>query len=235
MSTVTLNAQTNTLYKIPSRGITSTLSATIWENSLITGNGTMGALVMGQPYKETIILSHAKLYIPLNKPKQLINQASRLTEIQTLLLEGRYEEAAKIPAQLREVEGFNIGIDPYIPAFDILIEQPILPIKNYLRLVNYETGEANVNWEDSTGTYKRTVFVSRPDSVIKLSIKGNGKINCSIRFDQRPIEAKQAEFVSRVLRICRPTQVANGLLIEVNSKINILEAWKVTKVLEKLY
>ncbi len=197
MSISTLNAQTNTLFKIPTRGITSSLPATIWENSLITGNGTMGALVMGQPYKETVILSHAKLYIPLNKPKRLINQASRLTEIQTLLLEGRYMEAAKIPAQLRDVEGFNIGIDPYIPAFDIRIEQPILPIKNYLRTVNYETGEANVNWEDSNGTFKRTVFVSRPDSVIVLSIKGTGKINCSIRFDHRPIEAKQAEFVSR--------------------------------------
>ena len=193
----TLHAQTDSIFKAPSRGFTSALPAEIWENSLITGNGTMGALVMGHPYNETVILSHAKLYIPLNEPKQLINQASRLPEIQALLLEGKYQEAAKIPTQQREIEGFNIGRDPFIPAFDIKIEQPKLSLKNYLRAVNYETGEASVNWTDTTGTYKRTVFVSRPDSVIVISIKGSGKINCTIRFSQRPIDAKQIQFVKQ--------------------------------------
>ena len=196
LSSLTTFAQTTSGFTKPARGITSWLPATSWEHALITGNGTMGALVIGQPHDETVILSHAKLFIPLNEPKPPINQASRLAEIQALLLEGKYAEAAKVPVDQRNIEGFNIGRDPFIPAFDIKIEQQPSNVKNYQRSVNFETGEAIVNWTDDNGTFKRTVFVSRPDSVIVISIKGTGKINCRLNFSQRPIEWNQTKFVN---------------------------------------
>jgi alpha-L-fucosidase 2 len=118
-----VHAQTTPAFQTPTRGFVSLEPAPHWSHALLTGNGTMGALVMGQPHEETLIFSQADLYIPLNEPKPPINQASRLTEIRKLLLEGNGEAAAKIPVDQRNKEGFNIGRDPFIPAFDMKLSQ----------------------------------------------------------------------------------------------------------------
>jgi hypothetical protein len=189
------DAQTAPAFQTPSRGFVSLEPAPNWSHALLTGNGTMGALVIGQPHDETLIFSQAELYIPLNEPKPPINQASRLTEIRKLLLEGKAEAAANIPMEQRKKEGFDIGRDPFIPAFDMHISQETAKLNRYQRSVNFETGEATVTWTDDKGTFERRVFVSRPDSIIVVSIKGSAKINTSLDFAQRPFEANQAEFV----------------------------------------
>jgi alpha-L-fucosidase 2 len=191
-----IKAQDNANSAVPKRGFVSWLPAQSWEHALISGNGTMGALVMGQPHDETIIFSQTDLYIPINEPKTPINQASRLNEIRKLLLEGKGEAAAAIPIEQRKKEGFNIGRDPFIPAFDLRITQEPANIKRYQRSVNFETGEASVSWTDDLGSFNRKLFVSRADSVIVLSIKGNAKINALLEFDKRPVEWNQWEFVN---------------------------------------
>lgn len=37
--------------KVPERGFYSTRAASKWEESLVTGNGTMGIMVEGNPYR----------------------------------------------------------------------------------------------------------------------------------------------------------------------------------------
>ncbi len=178
-------------FKAPERGFTSWQPAANWEHAMLSGNGTMGAMVIGQPHNETILLSHSDLYIPLDEPKPTINQASRLAEIRKLLLEGKGTEAAKIPVEQRNKENFTKVRDPFIPAFDVLIEQEPSNVKRYQRSVDFTKGEAKVSWEDGIGVFERKVFVSRPDSVIVLSIKGSSKINCSLQFDSRPVDWNQ--------------------------------------------
>ena len=51
----------------PARGFISHTQAANWEEALISGNGTLGALVMGDPQNETIILSHERLFMPMDK------------------------------------------------------------------------------------------------------------------------------------------------------------------------
>jgi len=191
---VKTNAQTISA-KAPKRGFVSWQPAQTWEHALISGNGTLGALVMGQPHEETIIFSQADLYIPLNEPKQPLHQASRLAEIRKLLLDGKAEEAAAVPMDQRKKEGFNIGRDPFIPAFDLHVTQEPANISNYQRSVNFETGEALVSWTDDLGSFERKLFVSRADGIIVLSITGNAKINTTIDFDKRPVQWDQWSFV----------------------------------------
>ena len=50
---------------VPQRGFYSNRPAQKWEESLVTGNGTMGAMVAGNPFYEKIVLNHAELYLPL--------------------------------------------------------------------------------------------------------------------------------------------------------------------------
>lgn len=188
-------AQTAPDFIKPRRGFVSLEPAAHWSHALISGNGTMGALVIGRPHDETLIFSQADLYIPLNEPKPPVNQGSRLEEIRKLLLDGKAEAAAAIPVEQRKKEGFDIGRDPFIPAFDMHVSHDTANIKRYQRSVNFETGEAIVSWNDDHGTFERRVFVSRADSVIVLSIKGDAKINTTLDFAARPIEPQQADFV----------------------------------------
>jgi len=182
-------------FTTPARGFSSWQPAPSWQHALLSGNGTLGALVMGHPHDETIILSHAELFLPLNPPKQPINQASRLPEIRQLLLAGKYTEAAKVPVDQREKEGFTIGRDPFIPAFDLRLTQQPGNVRRYQRTTNFQTGETTVDWEDSNGTFQRRLFASRPDSLVVLSIKGAGKINGRLRFEHRPVEWNQWQLV----------------------------------------
>ncbi|RZK24254.1 MAG: alpha-L-fucosidase [Hymenobacter sp.] len=178
-------------FTTPARGFSSEQPAPSWDHALLSGNGTLGALVMGQAHDETIILSHCQLYLPLNAPKPPIDQASRLPEIRQLLLAGKYAEAAKIPVDQRKKENFDSGSDPFIPAFDLRLTQEPGNVRRYQRSTNFATGETSVDWTDNHGTFQRRLFVSRPDSAVVLSIKGTGKINCRLHFEHRPVEWNQ--------------------------------------------
>jgi len=179
----------------PKRGFTSWQPAENWEQSLLTGNGTMGAMVTGQPYDETIILSHAALYLPQKRSGKVYEQKSQLAAIKKMLLAGKYAEAGTLTETMRKEQGFDDIRDPFIPAFDLKIEQSPKNIIKYQRSVNFETGEAIVDWQDEDGTYQRKVFASRTDSVVVVSIKGTTKLNCVINFAQRPVAYDQWTFV----------------------------------------
>lgn len=182
-------------FETPTRGFVSWLPAATWEHSLLTGNGTVGALVFGNPHDETIILSHGALYLPQKRSTKPFEQASQLEVIRKLMLEGKFDEATRIPVKLREEQGYDDARDPFIPAFDFRIRQQAGNITRYQRSVNYETGETQVTWQDHNGTYQRTLFVSRQDSIVVMRIRGSNKINGSLHFENRPVEWQQWQFV----------------------------------------
>ena len=190
-----LIAQTS-WFKAPERGITSWKPAPNWEHGLLSGNGTMGAIVFGDPHEETIILSHAQLYLPQERSSEVFNQAEKLGEIRELINKGQYEEAAEIPVEMRKAAGYDDIRDPFIPAFDLRITQQPANIEQYIRATNFETGEAITTWKDDLGTFQRKLFVSRTDSIIVLSIKADTPISGKIRFSNRPVEWNQWSFVN---------------------------------------
>ncbi|AFD06685.1 glycosyl hydrolase family 95 catalytic domain-containing protein [Solitalea canadensis] len=212
-------AQKINAFVAPARGFTSWQPAANWEHAMLTGNGTMGAMVMGQPYDETIILSHAALYMPLAQSKKPISQADRLEEIRNLLLSGKNKEAALIPVEQRNIENYKDERDPFIPAFDVDIVQQPDAIHKYQRSVNFETGEAITDWASEKGVFQRKVFVSRKDSVVVISIKGDQPINCSINFNQRPVEWQQSKFVREGIREVKKEAEAEWLTFRSGFKI----------------
>jgi hypothetical protein len=54
----------NDIFKHPERGFVSLQPAENWAHGLLTGNGTTGAIITGNPFDETITLSHESLYLP---------------------------------------------------------------------------------------------------------------------------------------------------------------------------
>jgi hypothetical protein len=174
----------------PVRGFVSSQPATNWEHALTSGNGKYGALVFGQTLDETIVLNHARLFMPLCEPLPPVDTASHLKEIRQMLADGEYQRAADFVVELSRKEGYGAKrwTDPFVPAFDVRVTMATnSPVTGYSRSVDFATGIAAVNWSDARGGFQRQLFVSRPDDVIVLAIKGPkaGSVDCDLQLTPR--------------------------------------------------
>lgn len=185
-----VNAQIIKPSKPPERGFVSIKAAEKWDQALVSGNGKYGALVFGQPLDETIVLNHARLFMPLYEPIPPVNTALYLTAIRQMLSKGEYQQAADFVVELSKKEGYKEKrwTDPFIPAFNIkVIMDANGVVSNYSRSVDFSTGVTLVKWSDANGSFQRRLFVSRADSVVVLSIQGQKKekVSCLLKLAQQ--------------------------------------------------
>ncbi|MGE5359796.1 MAG: glycosyl hydrolase family 95 catalytic domain-containing protein [Bacteroidales bacterium] len=190
--------------QVPAHGFISLRPAARWEDSLLAGNGTVGALVFGRPLDERVIVSHERLFLPWHAPLPPLNTAPDLPTIRSMLGEGRYQDAADLVVQRSLEAGYGAKrwTDMFIPAFDIVIGQRegrapadgAPAITHYARTVDFATGVATVRWEDERGAFLRRLFVSRADGAVVLSIgpqrlgAGRPRIDCTIELAPRPLD-----------------------------------------------
>jgi alpha-L-fucosidase 2 len=189
--------------KAPERGFISSQPAETWQQGLISGNGTIGANVLSRPLDETIIFTHERLFLPKGPPVMPPLLAPRLFEIRRLIDRGLYKQATELAFNLSEQEGFMYP-DPFVPAFDLSIQMDTNKnISDYMRSVDFQTGEATVHWADSRGVFERRLFVSRKDGVAVLLMTGPEKgINCRLKLKLREpspkLDTRKLEASARV-------------------------------------
>jgi len=182
----------------PEHGFVSRLPASRWEEAMITGNGTFGALLHGHPQNEIIILSHEKLFLPEYPPTRAPDLGKHLKTIRDLVFKGEGEKAAELAVKAGKEAGIEdlIWTDPLVPACQIEIESLSRDsVLNYARSVDYKTGEAVTAWETKEGIFYRKMFISRPDSIGVLKIYSPSKIplNIKVRMTQLPEEESERE------------------------------------------
>lgn len=189
-------------FEHPRQGFVSWKPAPAWEDALLSGNGTMGVMVFGNTHEETIIVNHALHYLPMWIPQQPIDQASRLREIRSLLAGGKYREAARVPQEQSMIEGYGEKkwIDPFVPFCNINISMPPGDVKNYIRMVDFSTGEAKTEWEQNGRLMQRSVFVSRSDSIIAVRICGSDKVSASLALNRHPVPWDQWDIINGAIR-----------------------------------
>ncbi|WP_421918913.1 glycosyl hydrolase family 95 catalytic domain-containing protein [Marinifilum sp.] len=174
---------TDDYFKAPDKGFTSISWADNpkeFKNGLLTGNGTMGAIVLGRPFDENIYVSHAGIYLPRKKGDKLFEMTSKMEHIQKLCLQGKLKEAGMLVNTMRMEQNYMDWRDPYIGACILNIKQPEGEIKKYQRSVDFMTAETNVSVSNSKGTFQRTAFASREDDVVVVRLKGDGKQTAEI-------------------------------------------------------
>jgi alpha-L-fucosidase 2 len=200
-------------FEKPEHGFVSWKPAPDWESALLSGNGTLGAMVFGDPHQETVIVNHALHYLPNWIPLQPIDQASRLEEIRSLLAEGKYRKAAEVPVDQSMKEGYEEKqwIDPYVPFCNIDIRMSAGNILDYSRMVDFETGEAKVEWLQNGNLIQRTLFVSRPDSLLVMRISGSDKVSASLALQRHPVAWDQWEYINGAIQGVE-TSAGNGFL-----------------------
>lgn len=173
----------NNFFVQPERGFISTQPAENWQHGLLTGNGTTGAIIRGNPYDETITLSQESLYLPYKKTEGYMEMASYIKEIQQLCLAGKFVEAAKMVPKLREKQSYFDIRDPFIAAFNLRIQQPEDSIIRYQRSVDFMTAEATVSVENQLNSFQRSTFASRADDVLVVRLKGRKKLSAKFSFE----------------------------------------------------
>lgn len=189
------------LLERPDHGFVSRLQAGRWEESMLTGNGSIGALVPGDPRKERIILSHEKLFMPEYPPYDPPPIHKYLYQMKKLVLEGKGEEASGLLIKAGEEVGIDdmIWTNPLIPACQLEIEslKPDELVK-YSRSVNYETGEAITAWQTEEGLFQRSVFASRPDQVIVVRFDSQDKAKLNVRMKLAQLPLSDSEKMSEL-------------------------------------
>ncbi len=159
---------------VPERGLFSLTPAERWEEALLCGNGTMGALAMSQPFAETLVLTHERLFVPLRQPRPPVDTAGELREIRRLIREGKYKDAAEYVNTLKVRQGYPpelIWVDPFMPACDMVVRwDGGGAVDGYRRSLDYRTGVARVQWTSSGAYYQQRTFVSRADSVVVVEL-----------------------------------------------------------------
>ena len=169
-----------------------------WEDAFVTGNGKIGSLIAGRPQEERIACVHEELFIRgWDRHKVTVPQTAQLMPyVRQLMEKSKSDEAAWLLTDEAERQLRAMGANqrwPLIPhpAFDLCIRQldklP-LPVADYRRQLNLETGEATVVWKQGAGSFTESVFSSRKDNVNVIRLKANnkGKINVELSLEETP-------------------------------------------------
>ncbi|MBT8037419.1 MAG: glycoside hydrolase family 95 protein [Verrucomicrobiae bacterium] len=162
----------------PAKGYCSISPAQRWADGIPTGNGVQGATVFGQPWQEQVVINHERLFNPRLEERPLPpRMAGALPEIRRLMRGGKYQEALEHSLTVAKDNGYEgiVHTDRYHPACSMRLETPANgPAEGYLRSLDFMTGEAVVRWQDGTGPWRRSVFVSRRDNVVVQEIHCEG-------------------------------------------------------------
>jgi hypothetical protein len=187
----------------PERGFISAEPAKTWEEGLISGNGTIGVNIFSRPLEETIIFTHERLFLPKGPPVVPPDNAHLLFEIRRLIDRGLYKQATELAFDLSGQESF-LYPDPFVPAFDVNLHMKAVgKVSDYLRSVDFRTGEATVRWSDDRGVFERRMFVSRADGLAVLLITGPaGALDLALEINPRkPSDQLDARAISRSYRV----------------------------------
>jgi alpha-L-fucosidase 2 len=156
--------------------------ASYFEESLVLGNGKMGASVFGGVSSDKIFLNDATLWSgepvnPDNNPEAYKN----VPAVRKALQENNYKLADSLN---RKIQGaFS---ESYAPLGTLYIDfKDQGTCKNYYRELNISNAISKVSYEANGIQYQREYFISHPDQIMAIRLTSNKKksINCSIRFE----------------------------------------------------
>ena len=154
---------------VPRRGFCSIAPGNLVSESLISGNGAMRIELMGDPYSEQILFLHEDLLMPWKRPLEAPSVSDIFSQVRQLVLAGKDREAMTLALQRMNESPIKQDTEPHltVPAFLMHLDLPkTASVGDYLRTVDFESGEAKVHWTDEYGNWVRQAFVSRPDNAV---------------------------------------------------------------------
>ncbi len=139
-----------------------------WIDALPVGNGTLGGMVYGGLFEETIALNHDQLWSGFPPYHQYPNASTDYEEAQQLIIDGKLAECDRFLAQKMMAR----DCEAYMPLGNLRIK--LLThgqASNYKRWLDMSMAIAGVQYNVGDTTYTREVFVSPIHNVLAVKIK----------------------------------------------------------------
>ncbi len=144
--------------------------AKAWTQALPIGNGTLGAMIFGNPKKEVLSINHDELWS--GKPKNTIVDGAPESYIRArdLALKGKFHEAQ----EELETKFQGVSSETYMPLGDLHIEYDLKGfVSNYKRSLDIEKSLSTVEFTCNKVDFKREFFASYPSKMLAA------KLTCS--------------------------------------------------------
>jgi hypothetical protein len=172
-------------------GYVLTYQPTRWEEGMLLGNGTIGAVAMCGTTRETITLTHERIYSPVFDGFGPPPLAEKLPEMRHFIAEGKYAEAARIPDRIQDAQyGYRgqIWTNPFMPACDLIIQIPDIPgrVINYERSLDFASGIGTVRFSVNGIDFGRECFISRRDGVGVIKLVSSKPVSYLLSFAKHP-------------------------------------------------
>lgn len=156
--------------------------ATFFEESLVLGNGTMGASVFSGVDVDSIYINDATLWSgePVN-PNMNPDAHKFVPQVRKALKEENYQEADRL---IRNIQGsFSQSYAPLGTVY-LSFDHDAGKATNYRRQLNISDALAEVSYDIDGTHYTRSYFVSKPDKVmvIKITADKPGSLNFTSDF-----------------------------------------------------
>jgi len=152
-------------------GAATTTPAPRWEEGMLTGNGNMGGIALGNPYAEMIYVTQQEGFLPHHKLQQVPRAAAEMPRIKAEMLKVGKDQASLFSAKLKEVTGVKASkYGSFHPAFFLSIDMTPDKAEDYLQTMNLQNAEIVTQWSDSKGQWQRV-----KNSTLKRRTSRNGK------------------------------------------------------------
>ena len=156
-----------------------------WMNALPLGNGRVGAMLYGNPHRETIEINEESLWSGRRIREKNHATPEDLSEIRRLIFEDRLEEAASLsrstfladPPRVRFYESFG----------EIFVDfEDKSPYRDYRKELELSDGLASVSWKKGDITYRSECFVSEACDGLIYRVETDGApFSCTVTMKRK--------------------------------------------------
>lgn len=156
-----------------------------WVEALPVGNGRLGAMVFGNPYKEVIQLNENTVWAGEPNRNDNPNAKEALPEVRKLIFKSKYKEAQDLVNQ-KFISKTSQGM-PYQTVGNLRLLFPGHEnYSNYYRELDIEKAIATTRYTSDGINYQTVVFSSFPDQVIivRISSDKKGSVSFSANIDR---------------------------------------------------
>ncbi len=158
-------------------------ASTAFEEALVLGNGKMGATVYGGAETDLIHLNDITLWSGEPVDPYMNKEAYKhLPAVREALKRNDYAAADTL---VKKIQGkFS---ESYAPLGNLYLDFPAKNVTHYYRDLDLDKALASVQYESDGNNIKREYFVSYPDKVMVIRVKGTKAkaLSFTVRFDSK--------------------------------------------------
>ena len=144
--------------------------ATIFEEALPIGNGSLGAMIYADPKIEKIPINHDTLWSGKPGHYSVKGAKESFEKAKKLVQDGKYHDA-----QIELEKNFTgMWLNSYLVLGELYIESLTDgEVTNYQRTLDLETSTVNVSYEQNGTKFEREYFISYPDNCMMIKLKSS--------------------------------------------------------------